>query len=141
MKLDEFDAVDVYPRSGTPLALSIYSSPGLRTQKLHIPFLAIVIKSLLILSQITGLLIAVYTSMQPTWTAALDGFAMLRMGKAMSGDALPRVSAADVKEALVFVIMEGWIGDENDENDEGNEVGEGFLLVGGSGCVGIDIQV
>ncbi|KAL8791966.1 MAG: hypothetical protein Q9195_005455 [Heterodermia aff. obscurata] len=131
--LPESTTNKVFDTSATPLALPVYSSPGLRTQKLHIPFHAIVTISLLILAQTTGLLaLAVYTSMRPTWTASLDGFALLRMGKAMSGDALPLISAADAREANVLDDTEGWIGDENDEK---NEVGERHLQVGGSGRV------
>ena len=96
-----FDTAFDTTETDTPLALSIYSSSGLRTQGLHIPFLAIIIISLLILSQIAGLLaLAVYTSMQPTWTVSLDGFTLLRMGKAMSENAMPLISAADAREAL-----------------------------------------
>ena len=63
-ELAEFDTVDTYPSNSTPLALQIYSNPGLRTRKLHISFPPIVILSLLILLQIVGLLaLAVYTSM------------------------------------------------------------------------------
>ena len=132
--LDQFTSeIDHDNPNALPIALPIYSSPGLRIQKLHIPFHAIVIISLLILAQITGLLaLAVYTSMRPTWTASLDGFALLRMGKAMSGDSLPLISAADAREANVLDDTEGWIGDENDEK---NEVGERHLQVGGSGRV------
>ncbi|KAL8764968.1 MAG: hypothetical protein Q9209_007795 [Squamulea sp. 1 TL-2023] len=131
-----FDTMETRARE-TPLALPIYSSPGLRSQKLHIPFTAIIIISLLILSQIAGLLVlGVYTSMQHTWTASLDGFALLRMGKAMR-DALPLISAADGREADVLDRTEGWIGDEDeDENeDEGDGVGGRLLQVGGSGYV------
>lgn len=101
-----FDTMETRNKE-TPLALPIYSSPGLRIQRLHIPFSAIVIISLLIFLQIAGLLaLGVYTSMQPTWTASLDGFALLRMGKAMR-DALPLISAADVREADVLDKTEG----------------------------------
>ena len=117
--------------SETPLALPIYSSPGLRIQKLQMPFTPIVIISLLILLHISGLLaLGVCTSMQRTWTASLDGFALLRMGKAMS-EALPLVSAAERKEADVLDRTEGWIGDEDEEDG----VGSRLLQVGGSGCV------
>lgn len=115
----------------TPFALPIYSSPGLRIQKLHIPFTAIIIISLLILWQIAGLLaLGWYTSMQHTWTVSLDGFALLRMGKAMR-DGLPLISAADGRDADVLDSTEGWIGD----GDEGDGVGGRLLQVGGSGCV------
>ena len=129
----------------TQFALPIYSSPGLRIQKLHIPFSAIVIISVLMLLQIAGLLaLGVYTSMQPTWTVSLDGFALLRMGKAMR-DELPLISTADAKEADVLDATEGWIGDEerdeneegdrNEDEDEGKVVGGRLLQVGGSGRV------
>ena len=134
-ELHPYQAFDTTGRraTDTPLALPIYSSPGLRSQKLHIPFTAIVIISLLIFSQIAGLLaLGVYTSMQHTWTASLDGFALLRMGKAMR-DELPLVSAADKEEVNVLDRTEGWIGDEDE--DEGNGVGGRLLQVGGSGCV------
>ena len=126
-----FDPMEARARE-TPFALPIYSSPGLRSQKLHISFTAIIIISLLILLQLAGLLaLGVYTSMQHTWTASLDGFALLRMGKAMR-DALPLISAADGKQADVLDSTEGWIGDE----DEGDEVSSDRLLqVGGSGRV------
>ena len=61
------------------------------------------------------------------------------MGKAMSGDALPLISAADVRKGKENVLdsTEGWIGGENDER---YDMGEGLLQVDGSGCVGIDIE-
>ena len=75
---------DAEDPSETPYALPISSSPGLPIQKLHIPLGAIIAISLLIFLQLMGLLLlGVYTSTQRTWTASLDGFALLRMGKAM----------------------------------------------------------
>ena len=66
--------------------------------------------------------------MQHAWTASLDRFALLRMGKAMS-NALPLISAGDERDTDVLDETDGWIGDEDD--------GEGgrLLEVGGSGCV------
>lgn len=92
---------DAYSARSSNLIRAQVSEP----KGLHIPFLAIIIIiiSLLILSQIAGLLaLAVYTSMQPTWTVSLDGFTLLRMGKAMSEDAMPLISAADAREADVL---------------------------------------
>lgn len=120
MELDPYTAFETIRSIATnkPLALTIYSSPGLRIQKLHISSSAIVIISLLILLHIAGLLaLGVYTSMQPIWTASLDGFALLRMGKGMK-DALPLISAADAGDADVLDWTEGWIGDEREDEDE-----------------------
>ncbi|KAG8526396.1 uncharacterized protein KY384_000390 [Bacidia gigantensis] len=115
--------------SGNPIALPIFSSPGFRSQKLHTPFAAIVVISTLIFLQITGLLaLGIYTSIQRTWTASLNGFALLRIGKSM-GDELPLISAAEKKEADILDRTEGWIGDE----DDGGEAGGRLLQIGGSG--------
>ena len=116
-----------------PYPIPIYSSPGIQIQKLHIPLAAIVIISVLLFLQITGLLaLGVYSSMRHTWTASVDVFALLRMGNAI-GDSLPLISAANKKEAGVLDVTGGWIGDGG--GLEGEEVGVRLLQVGGSSRV------
>ena len=70
-----------------------------------------------------------YTSLRHTWTASLDGFALLRIGKAIEDDTLPLVLMTDSKEVNSLNSTEGWIGDEN----EGNELDSRMLELGGGG--------
>ncbi|KAL8667360.1 MAG: hypothetical protein Q9168_007273 [Polycauliona sp. 1 TL-2023] len=127
-----------------PYALPIYSSPGLQIQKLHAPFLALVIIGVLIAAQVAGLLALGVYSTRRTWTVSLDGFAMLRIGQAMrrEEDTLPLISAAEAKEAAVLDRVEGWVGAEDADPDEKSSSGRGagdggarFLVLGGKGDV------
>lgn len=125
--LDTSKALDAtyFEPSFGQVAEVIYASPGLNIQKLHAPLAGLIIISVLIIFQLTGLfLLAVYASSYPTWTSSLDSFALLRMGAAMA-DELPLISALEAKELAVLDEKAGWVGDAGD----GEKVG--LLRIGG----------
>lgn len=99
---------------------SLYTSPGTSIQKPNISFPGMVIVSLLLAVQIIGLtLMAVYASRKVTWTAALDSWAMLRLGAEIGRGNLPAVSAFEAKRAGVLDAQKGWVGDLGVEGREG----------------------
>ena len=110
------------------VALSVYASPGLGIQKLHVPLAGLIIISVLIILQLAGLFsLAVYASAHATWTGSLDSFALLRLGAAMA-DELPLISALDAKELPVLDEREGWVG------DAGGAEKVRMLRIGGEEC-------
>lgn len=112
----------------TAVRQTVYASPGLPTQKVHVPLAGLVIISVLIILQLTGLFsLALYASRHATWTELLDSFALLRLGAAMA-DELPLISALEAKELAVLDEKEGWVGDAGDAE------GVRMLRIGGEEC-------
>lgn len=101
---------------GIPLPLS--SDPGIDMQKFAMPLPAMIIITILLATQLTGLaLLAWYAKGHHTWTESLDNFAMLRLGAAMAED-MPPVSALQSKEANILDEKAGWIGDGGGEGQK-----------------------
>ena len=117
----------------------ISTSPGTSIQKPTIAPAGVVVVSLLLATQITGLaLLAVYASRNATWTASLDSFAMLRLGAELGKEDMPAVSALEAKDAKMLDERNGWVGDTDSEGkEEGIEVRE--LGLGGQGRVRGDV--
>ena len=100
-------------------------------QKPTMPVPVMIVISLLLAIHLLCLAaLAIYASMQPTWTEQLDSFAMLRVGAEIAGE-LPPMSAVDVSEVQLLDKKAGWVGDAGAEWDEqGVEVRE--LVLGGA---------
>ena len=113
----------------------ISTSPGTGIQKPTIAFAGVLVVSLLLAIQITGLaLLAVYASRSPTWIASLDSFAMLRLQAELGRDDMLAVRALVAKDAKILDERKGWVGDiELEGRKEGIEVRE--LGLGGQGSV------
>lgn len=96
------------------------TSPGTSIQKPDISLAGLVVVSTLLAMQIIGLtLLAIYASRKATWTAALDSWAMLRLGAEIGRGNLPAVSAFEAKRAGVLDVQKGWVGDLGLEGREG----------------------
>jgi len=96
------------------------TSPGTSIQKPDITFTGMAVVSILLAVQIIGLtLMAVYASRKVTWTAALDSWAMLRLGAEIGTGNLPAVSAFEAKRAGVLDAQKGWVGELVVEGREG----------------------
>lgn len=81
----------------------ISSYPGSVIQKSYMPPAAMIVISVLIVLQITGILaLALYASSCPAWTETLDSFAIFRLGAAMA-DELPLISAVEAKMLVVWM--------------------------------------
>jgi len=100
------------------------TSLGTPIQRPDITFTGMVVVSILLAVQIIGLtLLAVYASRKVTWTAALDSWAMLRLGAEIGRGNLPALSAFKAKRAGVLDAQKGWVGDL----DVGGREGEAEL--------------
>ena len=120
---------------GASTFYEIWTSPGTSIQKPVIALAGIVIVSLLLIIQITGLtLLAIYASRNVTWTSSLDSFAMLRLGAEIGRENMPAVSTMEAKNAKVLDEQKGWVGDIGFEGREADmEIRE--LGLGGQGGV------
>ena len=127
--------LNIGPSSNGVNGYFIYASSGTSIQKPTIPLAGIIVISLLLITQIVGLmLLALYASRSATWTASLDSFAMLRIGGEIGKEELPAVSALEAKNAKILDEREGWIGDlEFETRHEGVDVRD--LGLGGQGRV------
>ena len=100
----------------------ISTSPGTSIQKPTIAIAGVVVVSLLLAIQITGLAqSAVCASRRATWTASLDSFAMLRLGAAIGREDMPAVSALEAKDAKILDERKGLVGDTDFESREGED--------------------
>lgn len=98
----------------------IYSTQGTDIQKPDITIVGIIIVSLLLVIQITGLtLLFLYASRRATWTESLDAWAMLRLGAELGREEMLVVSALESKRARFLDEKKGWVGDLGVEEREG----------------------
>lgn len=90
----------------------IYRSDGHHTQKPFISLPAIIVVSVLMLLQITGLLsLRVYNYRNPAWTDSLDAFAMARIGASLQAGSLPAIHLLErrtSKSCIEYLVLSAW---------------------------------
>lgn len=113
----------------------LFTSPGTEIQKPDIALAGIIVVSILLATQITGLtLLAIYASRNATWTESLDAWAMLRLGAEVGKEELPAISTLKAGRARVLDEQKGWVGDTGFQGREG-EIDVRELGLGGPGRV------
>lgn len=124
---------------GSAWSPAIYSSNGYEILKpvRSIPGIAVV-SALLGLQVIAVILLVVYNSSLPTWTASLDAIVMAKMGTELKGLGLAPLGVHDKHEAAKLAEAEGVVGLVQGNTDEETELkseSPPVLGLGGSGVI------
>lgn len=106
-------------------SLSVSFDMGVDTQAPAISRAGLILISVLLgLYLVILLLLAVYATWSPRWTAQLDSFAMMRIGGVIA-DKVPLLVGRGIDQIKVLDEIPGWIGDQAGDNERMGVLGLG----------------